>query len=134
MTRSGYTDDEHDWGFIRWRGAVNSALRGRRGQAFLSEMLVALDALPAPRLIKGDIVKHGECCGMGAVALKRGMDVARIDPDDPDTVAARFDLSVAMARELAFINDEAGLTGETPEQRFIRVRAWVVQQLKPKGD
>ena len=46
MSRSGYTDDMEDmWQHICWRGAVASAIRGRRGQAFLREMLAAMDAI-----------------------------------------------------------------------------------------
>jgi hypothetical protein len=46
MSRSGYSDDHSEWDLIRWRGAVASAIRGKRGQAFLRELLVALDAMP----------------------------------------------------------------------------------------
>ena len=48
MTRSGYDDcgDYSDWEIIQFRGAVASAIRGKRGQAFLKNMLVALDELP----------------------------------------------------------------------------------------
>ena len=46
MSRSGYGDDIGQWDLIRWRGAVQSAMCGKRGQAFLKEMLAALDALP----------------------------------------------------------------------------------------
>ena len=56
MSRSGYVDaddcDEGEqWRHIRWRGAIKSAIRGKRGQAFLREMLDALDALPQKRLV-----------------------------------------------------------------------------------
>ena len=34
MSRSGYTDECDGWELVRWRGAVNSAIRGKRGQAF----------------------------------------------------------------------------------------------------
>lgn len=44
---------------IRWRGAVASAIRGKRGQAFLREMLAALDAMPEKRLIAGSLVFDG---------------------------------------------------------------------------
>lgn len=48
MSRSGYSDDYDfdNWQLIRWRGAVNSAINGRRGQAFLKELLTAIEALP----------------------------------------------------------------------------------------
>ncbi|KGC50992.1 hypothetical protein DO66_5867 [Burkholderia pseudomallei] len=35
MSRSGYSDDCGGWSLIRWRGAVNSAIKGARGQKFL---------------------------------------------------------------------------------------------------
>lgn len=44
MSRSGYNDDCDGWALIRWRGAVNSAINGKRGQAFLRELVAALDA------------------------------------------------------------------------------------------
>ena len=55
MSRSGYHDGIDQWDLIRWRGAVASAIRGKRGQAFLREMLDALDALPEPKLIAHDL-------------------------------------------------------------------------------
>lgn len=58
MSRSGYSDDYDgdNWDLIRWRGAVTSAIRGKRGQAFLREALAALDAMPEKQLIAGDLV------------------------------------------------------------------------------
>ena len=47
MSRSGYSDDCDTWPLICWRGAVASALRGRRGQQFLIELRDALDAISA---------------------------------------------------------------------------------------
>lgn len=42
MSRSGYTDDCDDqWALIRWRGAVNSAIKGKRGQQALRGRLDA---------------------------------------------------------------------------------------------
>lgn len=46
MSRSGYSDDCDDpLQEGRWRAAVNSAIRGKRGQAFLREALAALVAV-----------------------------------------------------------------------------------------
>jgi hypothetical protein len=53
MGRAGYSEDCDGWALIRWRGAVTSAIRGKRGQAFLREMLDALDALPVKRIASG---------------------------------------------------------------------------------
>lgn len=61
MSRSGYVDDMCDeWAMIRYRGAVKSAIRGKRGQAFLREMLAALDAMPEKRLTAGALIFDGQ--------------------------------------------------------------------------
>lgn len=106
MTRSGYSDECDGWALIRWRGAVASAIRGRRGQAFLREALAALDALPEKTLGADSLVADGEFCTLGAVGRARGMDMARIDPDDPADVALAFGISHALAAEIMFENDE----------------------------
>ena len=53
-----------------------------------------------------------------------------IDPEDPPQVAAAFDIAECLAQEIVYKNDEDGYYGETPEQRWIRMRAWVVKQIK----
>lgn len=57
MSRSGYTDDwdGENWDFIRYRGAVKSAFRGARGQAFLKEMIATMDAMPIKRLVRNEL-------------------------------------------------------------------------------
>lgn len=91
MSRSGYDDNIDQWNLIRWRGAVASAIRGKRGQAFLREMLAALDALPERKLIARKLESRGEVCAIGAIGKARGVDMSNIDPEDHDTVAAKFD-------------------------------------------
>lgn len=130
MSRSGYTDD--CWGseLALWRGAVDSAICGRRGQAFLREMLVALDSLHAKELVKNDLEKDGKVCALGSVGLLRGVKMSDIDPTERNEVAAAFNIAPAMAAEIVYMNDEAGRHGETPEERFSRVRAWVSEQIR----
>lgn len=41
MSRSGYTDEDDIWAMIRWRGAVTSAIRGKRGQQALREWVAS---------------------------------------------------------------------------------------------
>lgn len=131
MSRSGYIWEWDDlWAIIRSRGAVNSAIKGKRGQALLREMLTALDAMPKKRLIAGDLVKEGEVCALGAVAVAREIDTKDIDPYDRKIIGDTFNIASALAAEIAYINDEAVDWDETPEQRFIRVHAWVVKNLK----
>lgn len=158
MSRSGYHDDNDDnWQLIRWRGAVRSAIRGKRGQAFLKEMLAALDAMPDKRLIAGVLVVDGwqgawdgqeiivgadelvdrrgqphpmgAVCAIGAVGKARGVDMAGLDPEDSETVSCTFGISDALAREIVYMNDE-GAWNETPEQRWARMRRWVAAQIK----
>ena len=130
MSRSGYSDDVDNWDLIRWRGAVKSAIRGRRGQAFLKEMSAALEALPAPRLIKDELVRaDGEVCAIGAVAVSRGMDVSEIDPHDSEQVAQAFGISHAMASEVMFMNDEAWILRD-PEERFQYMRNWTLGEIQ----
>lgn len=132
MSRSGYSDDLEQWSLIRWRGAVASAIRGRRGQAFLREMLESFDALPDKSLTANELQIDGEVCAMGAVGLKRGIDMSKIDPYDRDQVAEVFGISPAMASEIANENDEGTwqYRTETPQQRWERMREWVVKNLK----
>lgn len=108
MSRSGYTDDIDDnWRHIMWRGAVNSAIRGSRGQAFLRELIAALDAMPEKRLASESLVTaDGEFCTLGVVGAARGMDMSTLDPEDWHQVAKAFGLAQAMVREIVFENDE----------------------------
>jgi hypothetical protein len=134
MSRSGYTYDMDDqWQLIRWRGAVASALNGRRGQDFLKEMLAALDKIEDQRLISGDLVCEGEVCALGAVGLARHLEMADIDPEDRDTVADFFGVAHAMACEIMYENDEGGSFKETNEERYVRMRCWVINHLKPEN-
>ena len=131
MSRSGYSDDCDGWELICWRGAVRSSIRGRRGQAFLHELLAALDSLPAKRLIAHELVNlEGEVCALGSVGVRRGIDMSTIDPESREQVAKTFKIAEALAAELAYVNDEVWYGEETPERRFARVRAWVVRQIE----
>lgn len=132
MSRSGYIDDCEQWDLIRWRGAVAAAIRGKRGQAFLLEMWKAIMALPEPKLIANNLVEANGCvCAMGAVAKQRGIDVSALDPEDPQGVAGAFGINEKLAMEIAYMNDEGGLYGETPEARYARMKLWIEQNLRP---
>ncbi len=128
MSRSEYSDGLDQWDLIRWRGAVLSALRGRRGQAFLREMLVSLDSLPHKRLITGYLQNKGEVCAIGSVGISRGLDLDREEGFSNETLSVMFGIAEAMVREIAFINDEY-YSPETSTERFNRMRCWVVQNI-----
>lgn len=109
MSRSGYIDEgDNDWRWVMWRGAVNSAIRGKRGQAFLRELIAALDAMPEKRLAAESLVTtDGEYCALGVVGAARGIDLESLDPDDWEQVAKAFGLADAMVREIVYENDDA---------------------------
>lgn len=134
MGRSGYVDDfDENWTLIRWRGAVKSALRGRRGQAFLRELLAALDALPEKKLIRHELADEYDAscvCTLGAVGRTRGLDMSAVDPDDHENVAAFFNLPHALACEIMWLNDDL-FWRESAEVRWSRMRDWVSKNIIP---
>ena len=130
MSRSGYDDDIDQWAMIRWRGQVASAIRGKRGQAFLRELVEALDALPEKRLITYNLSSGGNVCAIGSVGLKCGVDMNVLDPYDSERLSAVFGIADQLVREIEFMNDEAAYYSETPEQRWQRMRAWAVSLIK----
>ena len=126
MSRSGYSDDNDDnWALIKWRGQVASAIRGKRGQAFLRELADAMDAMPEKRLISYDLERDGNVCAIGSVGLKRGVDMSKLDPECPKQLAGAFGIAHQLVAEIEFMNDEFEWREETPEERWERMRRWV---------
>jgi len=133
MSRAGYCDEiEDQWQLICWRGAVASGIRGKRGQAFLREMLTAMDAMPEKKLVAHELEMDGQVCAIGSVGRVRGVDMSQIDPENYGKVADTFGISEALAREIVYENDEGGW-GNTPEERFQRMRAWIVSNLRDEA-
>lgn len=145
MSRHGYTDDcDDNWANICWRGQVASAIRGKRGQAFLNELEAALLALPVKRLCRGVLSTGDDVCALGAVAAQReikkganSLDEAmqKIKQEDPSALdaedtAADMDIATQLAQEIMFINDEWGYHGLSPEERYAIVLEWVRKQIK----
>lgn len=134
MSRSGYSEDCDGWQLIMWRGAVASAIRGGRGQAFLKEMLAAMDAMSEKRLIAHDLVRSDGVCAIGSVAVARGTDLSGVYEDGEvhnQTLADRMGIARALACEIEYINDEEYYYGrESPEERFKRVYDWVKEQIR----
>lgn len=140
MSRSGYIDDLGDddpLAYGRWRGRLMSSIRGKNGQAFLREIIEALDALPEKRLVANSFAEPDgqNFCTLGAVGHKRGVDLAQfaeqIADDDLDqgSVAGVFGISYVLACEIMAENDDCGPHHETPEQRWSRMRRWAERHL-----
>lgn len=135
MSRSGYSDAIDNWALIRWRGMVASAMRGKRGQKMLTDLLAALDAMPVKALIAHELkTEAGEVCALGALGVARGIDMPAIDPDESEEVAAAFDIAEPLAREIVYMNDEYcdSYTVKTPEQRWSAMRNWVATKIKAR--
>lgn len=132
MSRSGYTYDLDELELGRWRAQVRSATRGERGQKFLIDLLAALDSMPVKELIADELeTDTGAVCAIGALGKARAVDMSKIDPEDPDQVAAAFDIAPQLAQEVVYENDEDYGEETTPELRWKRMRAWVASQISP---
>lgn len=133
MSRSGYVDDcDEDWQFALCRGRIARAFKGKRGQAFLKEMLATLDAMPEKRLIANELeTTEGAVCAIGSVGKARGVDMSKLDPEDAEGVSTAFGIAPSMAREIVYMNDEGSWKhDETPEERFDRIRKWIVSEIR----
>lgn len=141
MSRSGYCEDgwdsDNDPSYLLWPSIVKRTINGKRGQAFLRELLETMDAMPEKRLIAEQLQdKEGSVCAIGSVGAKRGVDMSKLDPEDPDGIAKAFGIATTLVREIEYQNDDdfSWDPDDTPEKRFARVRKWVVEQLKPTPD
>lgn len=135
MSRSGYTDDNDDpLALGRWRGIIGSAMRGKRGQRFFRDLVIALDALPDKRLVANELEDEetGAVCALGSLARHRGASLEPDDAWDHDKLGATFDIARQLAQEVMYENDEGNWRGtETPEQRWERMRAWAASAIRP---
>ena len=117
MSRSGYTNDGDN--FAMWRGQVANAIRGKRGQALLLDMVKALDAMPQKQLFQGHLVaSDGGVCALGAVGLARGVDMQQFErhididgyADDPqglaDDLGRTLNAAHQLIMEIQYLNDE----------------------------
>lgn len=123
MSRLYCDEDADNWSVIRWHGAVRSAMRGARGQAFLRELAAALDAMPVRELIANQFLDDNGCaCALGVAGAARGLDMRAMDAGDAANV---LQIAYSMACEIMRHNDEDGPFDERPHARWARVRAWV---------
>lgn len=142
MSRSGLTDDMEDvLAYGRWRAQVNAAIRGKRGQQFLKDLIAALDAMPDKKLIKGDLQDDSGCvCALGAMGKSKGIDVESLDTYDYDSLGATFNIAHQLAQEVMWENDEFRLWDERlgrmekdetaiAHARWQHIRDWAVALL-----
>lgn len=127
MSRSGYSDDLDTLELGRWRAQVASALRGKRGQKFLTDLCAALDAMPVKELVVSDLENENGVCALGSLGRSRGVTLADLDTYDHDSLAAVFDIAPQLAQETMWVNDEGA---STPKHRWHRVRQWAASKLR----
>lgn len=141
-----YMDAEQQARVNLWRGNLHRQIRSKRGQAFLKELLAAIEVLPDKRLASGVIAKpDGPVCSLGAMALARRIasgedprlvldELSSIIVDDSDErwkgeeieEWAKQELACPshLAWEIPFVNDYGSFHSETPESRYERMVAW----------
>lgn len=139
MSRSGFTDDwdGENWEMIMAAGRYKSAVRGKRGQAFLRDLLTALDAMPVKELIEDELQVDGGYCALGVLGAARGIDLSALDTYDHERLAKVFGISETLSRHVMYENDESvGWEHNQTEQRrrqkrWLQVRGWVVSEIQP---
>jgi hypothetical protein len=132
MGRSGYSDDgefESNWHEIMAAGQLRAAIRGKRGQKFLGDLVEALDALPEKRLIAEELKSSEGVCALGCVGVSRGLNLEGLDSRQHDKMADIFNISITLVREVEGINDY-DCCWQTPEQRWQSVRKWAVSHVR----
>jgi hypothetical protein len=142
MSRSGYNDygcdtPEEQWAHVRWRGAVTSAIRGKKGQSFLKRALAALDSLDEKELASDTFESQGQFCLLGAVAKNEGVDLSELnknyddeygdDGESAELLGVQLGIAPAMAREIVWENDSCS---GSDRSRFEEMRRWLVRNIK----
>lgn len=130
MSRSGYSED-CDY-LDLWRRAVENSINGKRGQAFLLELIDSMEKIPSKRLIKTDLLRDGEVCALGAVGVARGIRLEGLDDEDPELIGRVFGIATCLVQEIVYENDECD-GNESPEQRWTRIHSWAKENLKPEN-
>jgi hypothetical protein len=128
MSRSCYSDEVDNWQLIKWRGQVASAIRGKRGQSFLVDIVDALDSMSEKRLIVNELENENGVCAIGSLGVKRGLYMAELDPEDCESIASVFDIAPQLVREITWLNDESD-SSLSPEERWHTVRNWAVNNI-----
>ena len=118
-----------------------AAIRSKRGQKLLRDLLGALDAMPEKLLIASDFVwPDGKCCALGALGLTRGMDSEYMQSMGVDCLvdfskAARAFAAPPSLIEWIMRENDLGMgaqrmnRSEAQKQRWIYMRALVASKI-----
>jgi len=132
MSRSGYSEDLDALELGRWRGQVAAATRGKRGQKFFRDLVVALDAMSEKKLVKSNLeTTEGAVCALGALGRFRAVLLSDLDTYDHEALGRAFDIAHQLAQEVMYENDDRWC--KTDEDRWAYVRSWAAEQIVPTG-
>jgi hypothetical protein len=116
-------------------------IKGKRGQAFLKELLKVLDAMPVKELIDDEMEWNNNFSALGAVGKSRGLDMRNMNSENEHyDVAQKLNITRSLAREIMYVNDDdCTYSEETGPQslkneRWQRVRRWVADQITTGGE
>jgi len=110
--------------------SLERSINSKRGQAFLRELILALNALPEKILIYGDFENSDGYCVMGACLKYRNLNVREID-DSNEGLGSIFNIHTEFIEKVIDVNDSPRII-ETQTKRWHRVRDWAVSNLKTK--
>jgi hypothetical protein len=132
VSRSGYVEDG-DYALANlWPSIVDRTIKGKRGQSFLRELAKVLDEMPEKKLIADELITEtGEVCAIGAVCKARGLDTSKVDIYDRYEVGKLVGIAPTLAAEIEYQNDDdfSCRRSVTPEERWVRMRKWVEDNL-----
>lgn len=107
MNRSGYCeeiDDNLELG--RWRAQVASAIRGKRGQRLLLDLIQYMEAMPDKRIVREALKDdQGQMCLIGCALAARGAEFPE-NVDDYTDASFKLNVATQMIQEMFYINDQ----------------------------
>ncbi len=110
--RLNYTDEEDYPGqFNIWQANCNRSLQGKRGQAALKRLEVALLSMPTKRLIREAISEVNEdagrleVCALGAVAMMEGHEKILYSDEEPEEAGKAMGFPRLVAWKVVEMND-----------------------------
>jgi hypothetical protein len=107
-------------------------IKGKRGQAFLKELLEVLNAMPVKELIDDEMEWNNNFSALGVVGNSRGLDMRKMNSENEGfDIAKKLNITPSLARKIMYINDDPWYAplDETGSQRWRRVRQWVAEQI-----
>jgi len=126
-------NEENTYGL--WVGSAKKAIGGKKGQAFLKELRQAILNLPKRELFKDRFNKEGGVCALGALGLKRNMDMCELDsqiendePVETKFIAHKFGITPTLAWEIIYANDDER-SSVTPSKRYRRFLKWLDKKI-----